>query len=55
MDTDLDEKFQMGDLDGVLRKKPDSVLPFQDRPAMHFSGQSVRYRSVRNPDGVSLL
>lgn len=60
VDTDLDGKFQMGDLDRILKKevvpfqqKPKEVVPFQQKPQteMRVYGQSVQYKTVRNPDG----
>lgn len=52
IDTDLDEKFNIGDLDRVLKKpERDAIVPFQQKPDMRIFGQSVQHKTVRNPDG----
>lgn len=53
MDTDVDEKFQMGDLDTILKKPERPVIPFEQKPQteMRVFGQSVQYKTVRNSDG----
>lgn len=51
MDTDLDERFNIGDLDSILKKPERSITPFQRKPEMRIFGQSVQYKTVRNPDG----
>lgn len=52
MDTDVDEKFNIGDLDTVLKQPERSaVAPFQQKPEMRFFGQKVQFKSVKNRDG----
>lgn len=52
IDTDLDEKFNIGELDSILRKQEGAVVPFQKpQSETRFFGQSVQYKTVRNSDG----
>lgn len=52
VDTDLDEKFKIADLDKIMKKPENSVVPFQRKqPETRFFGQSVQYKSITNPDG----
>lgn len=50
-DTDLDEKFKIGDLDTILKKPEWSIMPSQRQPQMRVFGQTVQYKTVKNPDG----